>query len=611
VAELLAMGPQLKIAVTSRAALHVYGEHEFPVTPLALPDPRSLPSVETLSNYSAIELFAQRAAAVKPGFKITRENAPAVAEICARLDGLPLAIELAAARVKLLPPSAMRTRLESRLQLLTGGARDLPARQQTLRAAIDWSYDLLSAPEQKLLRRLSVFVGGCTLEAIEAVCDTKGDLGLDLLDGMASMVDKSLAHQFEEGGGESRFALLETIREYGLEKLAESGEEAQTKRAHAAYCLVLAEELAAENTGVEGTDWLDAFERENDNFRAALDWLTENGDPEWGLRLGTALYRFWGRREMVSEARDRLGKVLKHDQAGKGTQMRARALFAAGVLASEQSDHAVSVALLEESLEISRALGDKRGIAVSLNAMAAQYRGCGDMTNAWRLFEESLEVFRELGDPVGVAGTLNNLAGVVKDQGDYPRAHKLYEESLSIFQSLGDRRSIAWSLNSRADVAREQGDLAAARSLYEQSLATFREIGDPWGVAGAIADLGDLERGRGDYRAAHALYVESLKTCQATKNNRGIARLLECFACSAAAESRPEHALRLAGAAAAFRQSLGAALTSAEQARFERDLEPSRQALTQTAGTAAWLEGWGMPVEKAIEQALSPGAARA
>src|SRR5207253_6759592 len=229
VAKLLVMGPNLKILVTSRAALHVYGEHEFPVPPLAMPDSRSMPPVELL-QYPAVALFVQRAVAVKPDFELNRENAPAVTEICSRLDGLPLAIELAAARVKVLSPSSMLTRLASRLQLLTGGARDLPTRQQTLRGAIDWSYDLLNAAEQKLFRRLSVFVGGCNLEGVEAVCDTKSDLDLDLLDGMASMVDKSLLQQVEQANGESRFVMLETIREYALEKLEASGEEALTKR---------------------------------------------------------------------------------------------------------------------------------------------------------------------------------------------------------------------------------------------------------------------------------------------------------------------------------------------------------------------------------------------
>src|SRR5437660_4783565 len=242
VAELLAMAPNLKILVTSRAALHVYGEHEFPVPRVALTESLAMTPVEVLSQYPAVALFVQRAVAAKPDFELNRENAPAVTEICARLDGLPLAIELAAARIKVLSPSSMRTRLASRLQLLTGGARDLPQRQQTLRAAMDWSYDLLSAAEQKLFRRLSVFVGGCNLEGVEAVCDTKGDLELELLDGISYLVDKRLVRQVEQAKGESRFVMLETLREYALEKLEASSEETLTKRAHAAYCLVLAEE---------------------------------------------------------------------------------------------------------------------------------------------------------------------------------------------------------------------------------------------------------------------------------------------------------------------------------------------------------------------------------
>ncbi len=309
VAELLVTGFNLKILVTSRSALHVYGEHEFPVLPLALPDPRSMPTLGALLEYPAVALFMQRAVAAKPDFELSRENASAITEICARLDGLPLAIELAAARVKVLSPTSMLSRLTSRLQLLTGGAQDLPRRQQTLRAAMDWSYDLLSAAEQRLFRRLSVFVGGCNLEGAEAVCDTKGDLDLDLLEGMSSMVDKSLVQQIEQAKGESRFVMLETIREYALEKLEISGEEALTKRAQAAYCLVLAEE-ASEQSAVE-TEWLGQFSVEHDNFRAGLEWLIEAGDVEWGLRLGAALFRFWEMREFLAEGRDMLGKLLK------------------------------------------------------------------------------------------------------------------------------------------------------------------------------------------------------------------------------------------------------------------------------------------------------------
>jgi predicted ATPase/serine/threonine protein kinase len=610
VAELLSFGPSLKILVTSRAALHIYGEHEFPVPPLAVPeDSRSLSSLEVLAQYSAVALFLQRATAVKPDFEITEENAPAVAEICARLDGLPLAIELAAARIKLLSPSAMRTRLASRLQLLTGGARDLPTRQQTLRGAIDWSYDLLNPAEQKLFRRLSAFVGGCTLEAIEAVCDTKSDLSLDLLEGMASMVDKSLMQQVEHEQGESRFIMLETIREYGLEKLTASGEEVMTKRSHAAYCLVLAEECAAEG-GAQNAQSLDRFEIEHDNFRAALDWLVQSGEAEWGLRLGAALFRFWETGEYLSEGRDWLSKLLKVKGAAAATKPRARALFAAGVLIGEQGDYASAGALIEESLEISRKLEDKQGVAVSLNALAVHARDRGDIVLSRSLLEQSLALWREAKDRVAVARSLSNLANVLKLQGDSARARSLYEECLSIFRELGDRTGVAWSLNHQGDVTRDQGDTAAARLLYQQSLASFRELGDLWGVAGCLADLGNLARDQRDYCRAHSLYRESMGIFQKLEQKRGIARLLECFACSAAAQFQPERSLRLAGAAAALRQTLGAPLTPAEQSNFEKVLAPARQALANTAApTAAWFEGWGMPIEQAIEEALSSDSA--
>ncbi|MGA8151785.1 MAG: protein kinase [Terriglobales bacterium] len=609
VADLLATGPNLKIMVTSRGALHVYGEHEFPVPPLALPDSRSKPSVEVLSHCPAVALFVQRATAAKPDFELNREDAPVVAEICARLDGLPLAIELAAARVRVLSPSSMLTRLASRLQLLTGGARDLPQRQQTLRAAIDWSYDLLSAPEQKLFRRLSVFVGGCNLEGVEAVCDTKGDVDLDLLDGMASMLDKSLVQQTEHATGESRFVMLETIREYAQEKLETSGEAASTKRAHAAYCLVLAEEEATEQSGADAGDWLERFGLEHDNFRAAIEWLTETGDAEWGLRLGAALFRFWEMREYLAEGRGQLGRLLKLAEAAAPTKTRARALFAAGVLAGEQGDYASADALISESQDIALQLGDKTGVAVSLNARAVLVRDRGDVATAHILFEASLALWRELGDQRAVARALSNLANVLKLQGDYDRARSLYAECLVIFRELGDRTGVAWSLNYQGDVARDQGDSAPAQALYEQGLVMFRELGDRWGIAGTLADLGSLAREQGNYPTARSLYRESIKLFQELDHKRGIARLLECFACSAAVQLEAERSLRLAGTAAALRQNIGAPLTPAEQAKLEASLHPARQALTNTAGVAAWLEGWALPAEKAVEEVLMPEAA--
>jgi predicted ATPase/serine/threonine protein kinase len=604
VAEILAAGPNLKILVTSRAALHVYGEHEFPLPPLTVPDSRSVPSLEVLSQCPAVALFVQRAAAARPDFELNQENASAVAEICARLDGLPLAIELAAARVKVLSPSSMLTRLASRLQLLTGGARDLPQRQQTLRAAIDWGYDLLSAAEQKLFRRLSVFVGGCNLEGVEAVCDTKSDLDLDLLDGMASMVDKSLVQRVEQGKGESRFVMLETLREYALEKLEVSGEAALTKRAHAAYYLVLAEENATESSEAEGAGWLERLGLEHDNFRAGLEWLTETGNAEWGLRLGTALFRFWEVREYLAEGRDRLGRLLKLTEAGAITKLRMRALFAAGVLAGEQGDYASAATLINESQDIAQALGDKTGVAVSLNALAVFARDRGDVEVAHILFEASLGLWRELDDQRAVARALSNLANVVKLQGEYGRARALYVECLSIFRGLGDRMGVAWSLNYQGDVARDQGDSAAARILYEQGLAIFREVDDRWGIAGTLADLGSLAREKGDYSTARSMYRESIRFFQGLDHRRGIARLLECFACLAAAQLEAERSLRLAGAAAALRQNIGAPLTPAEQVKLERSLQAARQALTNKVGATAWLEGWALPAERAIDEVL-------
>ncbi|MGC2229218.1 MAG: protein kinase [Candidatus Sulfotelmatobacter sp.] len=606
VAELLSASPNLKVLVTSRAALHVSGEHEFPVSPLALPDSRFKLSVEILSQCPAVALFVQRARAVKPDFELTRENAATVAEICARLDGLPLAIELAASRVKVLSPSLMLTRLASRLQLLTGGARDMPRRQQTLRAAIDWSYDLLTAAEQKLFRRLSVFVGGCTLESAEAVCNPKGDLDLDLLDGMASLVDKSLVQEVEPSQGESRFMMLETIREYALEKLEASGEEGLTKRAHAAYCLVLAEEEPTGQCGAEGMEWSERFAREHENFRAGLQWLTETGDAEWGLRLGTALFRFWEIREYLAEGRDQLDKLLKLAGAAGPTKGRARALFAAGVLAGEQGDYASADKLINESQDIALQLGDKEGVAVSLNALAVFARDRSDVARAHILFEATLGLWRELGDQKAIARALSNLANVLKLQGDYDRARSLHAECLSIFQGLGDRTGVAWSLNYQGDIARDHGDTAAARTLYEQGLGIFRELSDRWGIAGTLADLGSLAREQGNYSSARSLYGESVKLFQELDHKRGVARLLECSACLAATQLDAERSLRLAGAAAALRQNIGAPLTPAEQAKLEASLHAARKALTDTVGTKAWLEGWALPVEKAVEEVLMP-----
>ncbi|MEQ1472516.1 MAG: protein kinase [Candidatus Acidiferrum sp.] len=604
VAELVTIAAKLKVLVTSRSRLHVYGEHEYPVPPLALPDLRASISPKVLSKNPTIALFLERAAAVKPNFELTQENALAVATICTRLDGLPLAIELAAARIKLLSPAQMQSRLESRLQLLTGGARDLPLRQQTLRGTIDWSYDLLTPGEQSLFRRISVFAGGCTLEGIEAVCNTKQDLELDILEGVESLVDKSLIRHIETVDGESRFVLLDTVREYAAERLAESGEENVTRRAHSAYCLVLAEESASYTSDPSKTEWVHSFEQDHDNFRAALEWLTKTGNAEWGLRLGAALFQFWDMREHLTEGRDSLGKLLKLESAATRSNVRARALFAAGVLASEQADHAAASALTSESLEIARELKDDRGAAIALNALAVVARDRGDLAAARALFDESLAAWRALGDSEVVARSLSNLANVVKLQGNFAFARSLYEESRAIFLALGDKTGTAWSLNYEGDIARGQGENDTAQTLYQQSLATFRELDDKWGIAGCLVDLGDLARDHGKDRIARAHYAESMKLFEELGQKRGIARLLDCLACFAALREKPERALRLAGAAAAMRRVLGVSLPLTEKARLEKALDLARQSVSPDLASTAWMAGW-TAADKTVEEALA------
>jgi predicted ATPase/serine/threonine protein kinase len=602
IAELLTLNTNLTVAVTSQALLHVYGEHEFPVPPLASPDPNStIPAPEVLSRFPAVALFLERAKAVKHDFTITKENAATVAAICARLDGLPLAIELAASRTKLLSPAMMLRRLESSLNLLTGGARDLPLRQQTLRATVNWSYSLLNAAEQSLFRRLSVFIGGCTLEAVEAVCDTKSDLGLDVLDGMASMVDKSLSQQVEEASAERRFLMLSTIREFALERLAESGEEFPTRRAHAAYYVVLAEGGGGELT-THG-ELLERFDLEHQNFCEALEFLIETEDADWGLRLASALFHFWETREHFAEGRAFLDRLLQLPGAGQ-PKMRARPLFSASILAGSQADFVAAQRLQEESLKACRDLHDQRGVAVALNALGVTARDRGDLETACLLFEQCVATWRNQGSSLDTARALSNLANVVRLQGDQTRAHALYDECLGIFHAAGDSTGVAWTLNYLGDLVRESVDSVAARSYYERSLTAFRQLGDGWGIASALCDLARLSAAQSKHQDAERLYGESIRMFQDLGHKRGIARVLECFAVSAVAQSRPEQALRLAGAAAALRQRIGAPLIPAEQFRLEKKLEPARNVLTNAAGLEAWYSGWEMSLEEAIHEAL-------
>ncbi len=589
VAETLEACPTLKIVVTTRACLRIYGEQEFPVTPLA--------------QDSAAELFVQRAAAVWPGFALTSDNAPAIHEICSRLDGLPLAIELAAARSKVLSPNAILDRLQSRLQLLTSGAVDLPERQQTLRKTIDWSHDLLNEAERKLFRRLSVFAGGCTLEAAEAVCNTSRDLGIDLFQGLSSLVDQNLIQRADGAGGEPRFAMLETVREYALERIADSGEEASVRRAHAAYCLVLAEEGNPELSPADRSRWLTQCDAEINNFRSALDWLFQTLDLDWGLRLCVALFRFWDMREHLAEGRVRLETILR--LAGEGhTKERARVSQFLGALTTALGDFAAAESFLEQSLSLYEELDDQFGIAASLNALAVSARDRGDYSSAQSNFERSLACWRMLPDRLAIARCLHNLANVIKVRGDYARARWALREATDIFEELGDRSGAAWSINQQGDIAREQGDMAAARGFYQRALSAFREAGDRWGSARSLADLGSIDCERGDALAAHAEYCEALEIFASLGHRRGIARALEGCACLALAQGHAARALKLAGAAAHLRKLISACLPQAEQSKLDQRLLPAWESLGNVEGRDAWATGSAMSLERAIRYAL-------
>jgi predicted ATPase/DNA-binding winged helix-turn-helix (wHTH) protein len=596
IASILAVCPALKVLVTSRACLRIYGEQEFPVTPL--------------EQNSAVQLFVQRATAVRLNFAMTQENSTAIHEICSRLDGLPLSIELAAARTKVLSPAAILNRLQSRLQLLTGGALDLPERQQTLRNTIDWSHGLLTEAEQKLFRRFSVFIGGCTLEAAEAVCNTGRDLGIDLFEGLSSLVDKNLVQRVDRADAEPRFNILETIREYALEHLAASGEERAVRRAHAAYCLVLAEEGNPELGVTERELWLARCDLEIDNFRAALDWLFEHHELDWGIRLCMSLFRFWDMREHMIEGRARLEQVL-HLAGSSYPAQRAKISVFLGALATAQGDFSSAEDFLQSSLSLYESLDDPWGIAASLNALGVSARDRGDYASAESHLERSLACWRTLPDRLAMARCLHNLANVVRVRGDYSRAQEALREATQIFEEVGDHTGAAWSMNQQGDIAREQGQADIARDLYTRALSFFRETGDRWGCARSLSDLGYIYCEQQDYPSAHAAYREALQIFTQLSSQRGMARALEGFACLAAARDESKRALKLTAAAAHLRQLIGAPLYQAEQSKLEQNLASAWESLSAAEAKAAWAEGSAMSMENAVEYSLQENSTTA
>jgi predicted ATPase/class 3 adenylate cyclase len=627
IAELLAAAAQLKVLVTSRAVLRLSGEREFPVPPLALPDRQHLPPLELLAQYAAIALFVERALAVKPDFQLTATTAPAVVEICARLDGLPLAIELAAARSKLFPPPALLARLRSRLTLLTGGPRDLPARQQTLRNTIDWSYALLDAALQTLFARLAVFAGGCSLEAAEAVCGDQAVRMEDggskiedraailhppssILDGLATLADQSLLLVQEGVEGEPRFVMLETIRDYALEQLEAHGEADAIRRLHAGHYLALAETAERELTGAEPRIWLQRLETEHDNLRAALAWCqTAQGDIEWGLRFGVALWWFWETRGYLYEGRRWLEGMLARES--ERTALRAAALNGAGALAIDQGDYIAACAWHEESLLIRRELGDQRGIAVSLGNLGNIALEQGEHAVARMHYEESLALMRELGENWLIATMLHNLGHMAREQRDYAVARMRYEESLALMRELGDKRSLARSLHDLGHLALEQGEENRAAALLEESLALFRELADKQDIAFALHNLGVLAWRRRNHGAARAFHEESLALRRELGDQRGIAQSLVGLAELVQAHGQPERSVRLLGATEVLLESITGCLETLDRVVYDRTVAVVRAQLDEATLSAFWAEGRAMPLEQIIAYALGeddPGA---
>jgi predicted ATPase len=543
VADLLAACPGVKVLITSRVVLHIRGEHEYPVAPLKLPEAGRQLAPEVLERYPAIALFVRRSQAVKPSFGLSSGNAAAVAQICAHLDGLPLAIELAAARIKILTPQAILDRLGSRLDFLKGGARDLPARHQTLRHAIGWSYDLLTDDEKAFFRRIAVFTGGCSLEAIAQVSGGVGAPGADALDAVTALADKSLLRQEEGPGAEPRFVMLETIREYGLEWLNAAGEWESARRAHMHYFLALAEQAEAELTGPRQSLWLDRLESEHDNLRAALSSAEEYGEVETGLRLGAALWRFWLVRSHMREGRERLEGLLALPGAEARTRARAKALHGVGTIIHEISDHAQARPFLEESLSIWRQLGDRRGTATSLNSLGWLAFEVGDFGVARSLSQEALLLNRGLGEKRGVAVALFHLGQVALQQSDYPAALSLFQESLALRHEIGDRRGCAYVQVSLGWMEQQRGNLGQAAAILGEALAVFRELIDKQLAGWALAHQGVLAYDLGEYDRAQVLLEESLALGREVGN-----KLIIAFALSSLADvlrSQGEVALAL------------------------------------------------------------------
>ncbi|MGH2457323.1 MAG: ATP-binding protein [Chloroflexota bacterium] len=647
--DLLTRCPNLKILATSRVRLHVRGEREVAVSPLELPTVSVIGGTRQvqlggrrLVDYSAIALFVERARDTVPYFEVTDETAGVVAEICHRLDGLPLAIELAAARMKLLPPSLLLTRLQRRLPLLVGGPRDLPTRQRTLRSAIAWSYDLLDSGDQKLLRQLAVFAGSASLEAVQVVCadddhkqseearQERGDSARtdsaelsvqgdsshprplvsthDVFDRLESLVSQSLVIQSTIEAfpieTELRFSLLETIREYAIERLIESGERDVMRLRHARYFLSLAEQAEPHVASPRRGVWVKRLESENANLEQAMEWWISQGDVAQGLRMAGALVWFWALRGHLETGRHHVSVLLAAPVLAESTPDRAHALQIAATLAHHQRDFAAARALQADSLQILRDLGDQEGLVTALSVLGNIDLQIGDYAASREAFQRILAICQDRQDFPGMAYALSSLGNIAQEERDYPTARSLHDKCLDVCREMQFNTGIAIQLHHLALIAEAERDFVAARALYEQSLAAWQADDDGYGAARALLRLGCTATAQGDDPAAGAYLTRALTLMRHMHDDDGIALALEQFARLAAVEQQPARALKLAGAASALRQRIGIRLPPNVAAELEAVLAASRKQLGDAAALTL-SEGESLTLEQAIALATS------
>ncbi|HEV7663120.1 MAG TPA: LuxR C-terminal-related transcriptional regulator [Chloroflexota bacterium] len=601
-ADLLGACPRLKLLVTSRSALHLRWEHELAVSPLAVPDLARLPPPDELARIASVALFVDRTQRVDPEFRLDETNARTIAEICLRLDGLPLAIELAAARTRVLPPRALLSRLGRRLVALDNGPQDQPARQRSLRDALDWSYDLLSPTDQALFRRLGVFVGGFALDAVLEVCDPRGSLGLDLLHAVESLAEKSLLRRVERiGEEEPRFGMLETIRDYALERLDASEERDLLRYRHAEYYLAGGEIVITKISSAHQAAWLRNLELEHDNIRAALTWCVDAHAPDLGLRAVGLLAWFWHVRGHVGEGRARVSELL---EVGRTTapSLVAEGLRIAGSLALSQSDDRAARELFEESLAIRRQ-GDLAGVLGPLTGLGFAAMRQGDDSTASACFREALWIQRRIQDQIGMAESLNSLANIAHGRGDLVTARELYEQSQMLNRETGYRADVVE--HNLGVVSEEQGNLAAARRYFESSVAARRVLDDTPGLALSLAKLGEVLAAQGAAADAQRVLAEAVVLQRELGDLPGLAFVLERIA-MVATHSQPERALHLAGACAALREHLGTPLSTAARSSLDERLAPAWQTLRRQDAERAWQEGRALSVEQAVSLALQP-----